>query len=634
MDNQEQHLVRRARASIEEIARLSHAEIQPADYFKTFLGRLLQIIEAEGGSLWLQNNATRDTVTPLIQTQPPEGIEELQSDNVKNVVLRTLDNAKPLLIAPERGIEQSGSEDAYLDCLTLICVPFFVDNDSTGCFFAYRLQSSGENFGPDDVYHAQNLLTYVSTYLLNHRLKIAETATKRLDALAKISEEFLSTLDEERVCIAAVNLSAEVVSYDRCSVLIGHPGTLKLMAVTKQDLIEAKSVMARKIREVAERCLALGRAMLATKQTLGQIEDENFRRAMEEYLELTGMETICSVPVKAGEETLGMMLFESYKENGFDERALHNISYLVSHTGRALARAHRYSDLPLIKGWEALGRAKSRIKAMPRHKLYIISAFVLAAIIALVVVPWDYNISGDCVVEVGERRFLFAPFENATIKQVLAKEGEHVENGQVIARIDDERLQNQLQTLGTARGAAEHEMRVAEDRGNVAEKERQLLKMQQYDLQMELVKQQIAQCELRSPIAGTVLTKDMAELEGRVVNTTARICEIASTGGMRIIVQVPEDKVSKVYAGQQATTLITTYHGEEINGEVSLVPQESTPGLAGKNVFLVEVPLENRDGRYKPGMMGKTKLHSGRRALGEVIFGDIWDFIKSKLGLD
>ncbi len=33
-------------------------------------------------------------------------------------------------------------------------------------------------------------------------------------------------------------------------------------------------------------------------------------------------------------------------------------------------------------------------------------------------------------------------------------------------------------------------------------------------------------------------------------------------------------------------------------------------------------------------MMGKTKLYAGQRPLGKVIFGDIWDFIKSKLGLD
>lgn len=637
MDNQEQHLVRRRRASVEEMVRLSHAEIQPADFFKAFLGRLLQAFEAEGGSLWLQNNATRDQVTPLIQSQPPEGMEELQSENVQNVVLRTLDSTKPLLIAPDRAIAaapQSTAEDAYLDYLTLMCVPFVVDNDSTGCFFAYRTQPSADNFTPDDIYHAQNLLTYVSIYLLNHRLKTVETATKRLDAVTKLSEEFLTTLDEERVCIAAVNLGAEVVQYDRCSISLGYPGALKLVAVTKQDLVEAKSVMARKICEVSEHFLARGEPTLVTRKTLGQIEDEDSRRSIEEYLELTGMETTYSIPMKTGERTLGVMLFESYSEGAFDERSIHNMGYLGAHTVRALGRSHQYSSLPMIKGWEALSRARGRVQAMPRHKRYIISGLILTAILALIFMPWGYSVSGDCVVEVSNARFVYAPFDKAALKEMLVKEGDYVREGQIIAKLDDEPLQNQRQSLITSRNAAKYRMNVAENIRDVAEKNRQKLMMLQYDIQIDLVKEQIRKCNLRSPIEGTVLTKNLEQLEGRVVDTTSRICQVASTREMRITVQVPEEKMSDIYENQPATTVITTFAGEEIEGKVSVVPQESTPGMGGKNVFLVEIPLANEDGKYKPGMMGKTKLHSGTRALGEVIFGDIWHFIKTKLGFD
>jgi multidrug efflux pump subunit AcrA (membrane-fusion protein) len=416
--------------------------------------------------------------------------------------------------------------------------------------------------------------------------------------------------------------------------LLGHPGSLKLTAVTKQDLIEAKSVMARKIREVSERFLARGEPMPVTRKTLGQVEDEAFRRSLEEYFELTGMESIYSIPLMAGEKTPGIMLFESYGEDAFDERALHNMNYLATHTSRALARSHQYTTLPLIKGWEALGRAKNRVYAMPRAKLYILSGLIAAVLLALIFMPWDYNVSGNCVVEPGERRFIYPPFDKIAVKEILVREGNHVTQGQVIARLDDELFQNQLQSLETARSTAEHQMHVAEDGGDIAQAVRLRTVIKGYDLQIVYVRQQIKQCELRSPVQGTVLTRDVEEMEGRVVDTAHGICEIASTKQMKITVQIDEDRISEIYEGQPAMTVITTFAGEEIKGKVSKIPQESTAGLVGKNVFLVEVPLPNEDGKYKPGMMGKTKLHAGQRALGKVIFGDIWDFIKSKLGLD
>jgi multidrug resistance efflux pump len=633
MENQEQHLARRRRGSIEEIVRLSHAEIQPADFFKSFLGRLLLIFDAEGGSLWVQNNAARDTATPLIQTPAPEGMVELQPENVKNVVLRTLDSAKPLLISPDRAIAAHASaEEAYLDYLTLICVPFVVDSESSGCLFLYRAQPAADNFTPDDIYHAQNVLTHVSVYLLKYRLNTAEAISKRLDHVVKLSEEFLNTLDVEKVCIAAANLTTGVVPYDRCSISLGRPGSLEVAAVTKQDLIEVKSVMARKIREISERLLAKGEPMAITSETVGQIEKEEFRKEVEEYFELTGMKSIYSMPLKAGEETLGVMLFESYTPNAFDDRGVHNMGYLAVHTSRAIVRARQYSNLPLIKGWEAIARARQKVKSMPRHKLYIISGLVVAAFLAMIFVPLDYNVAGDCMVELKDRPFVYAPFK-ARIKEVIVNEGQKVKAGDVLIKLDHEDLDNLLKAHQADYKKAQKLIHAAEAGQNEAEVQRLRVEMEQAGADVKRIETEIARCDLRSPIDGTVLTRGLKELAGKVVDVNERICEIGSTGSMKIIVQVPEDKVSLVSEGQEAATVVTTFHDQEIKGRVSHVPLESTPGLKQSNVFLVEIPLDNSSGKYSAGLMGKTKIHCGKRKLGAVIFGDILEFVRNKLGV-
>jgi len=635
MENPEQHLARRRRGSIEEIVRLSHAEIQPADFFKSFLQRLLLIFDAEGGSLWIQNNATRDTATPLIQTSVPEGMEELQPENVKTVVLRTLDSAKPLLISPDRSISEHASpEEAYLDYLTLVCVPFVVDSESNGCLFLFRSQPAADNFTPDDIYHAQTILTHVSVYLLKYRLNTAEAVSKRLDSVVKLSEEFLTTLDVDKVCIAAVNLTTGIVPYDRCSVSLGRPGLLKVAAVTKQDLIEAKSVMARKIREISERLLAKGEPVLVTSETVGQIEDEKLRKEIEEYFELTGMKSLYCVPLKAGEEMLGVMLFEGYEPKTFDDRSIHNIGYIAAHTSRALVRARQYSHLPLIKGWEAISRAKQKVKSMPRHKLYIISGLVVAALLAMIFVPLDYNVSGDCILELKDKSYIYPPFR-AKVKEVFVKEGQKVVKDQLLIELDHEDLDNQLKTREGDLGKADRLIKAAEAAQDEAATQRFRVEKEQAANEVERLKAEIALCYLRSPIDGTVLTHGLKELKGKVVDVNERngVCEVDDTDRMTIIVQVPEDKVSLVSEGQEATTVITTFHDIAVEGRVSRVPLESTPGLRQTNVFLVEIPLDNSSGKYSAGLMGKTKIHCGTRKLGAVIFGDIVEFIRNKLGI-
>jgi multidrug resistance efflux pump len=635
MDNQEQHLARRRRSSIEEISRLSHAEIQPADFFKSFLGRLMQIFDAEGGSIWVQNNATRDTATALIQTAAPEGMEELQPENVKNVVLRTLDSAKPLLISPDRAIAAHAStEEAYLDYLTLICVPFVIDSESRGCLFLFRAQPIAENFTADDIYHSQNLLTHVSVYLLKHRLNSTEAATKRLDNVVKLSEEFLTTLDVEKVCIAAVNLTTSLAPYDRCSISLGRRGALRVVAITKQDLVEAKSLMARKIRAITERLLAKGEPTMMTTETVGQIEDEKSRKEMSDYFELTGMKCVYAVPLKAGDKTIGLMLFEAYSPTAFDERSVHNMNYVASHTTRALQRASQYSNLPMIRGWEAIGRMRQKIKAMPRHKFYIITGLLLSALLAMIFVPWNYHVSGDCMVELKEGHTIYAPFK-AKIKEVRVSEGQKVSKDQVLIVLDHDDLDQYKARLLTSYEEAMQQMRGAQSRNDEADRKRWELKAQECLLEVKQTQHDIDQCELKSPIDGTVVTRKPADLVGKVVDGGEGICQVGDLRHMKITVQLPEDKLSLVREGQETTTTITTFHEEEIKGLVSHVPLESTPGTGAKpaNVFLVEVPLDNASGKYSMGLMGKTKVHCGKRRLGTVIFGDIWEFISNMLGL-
>jgi HlyD family secretion protein len=150
---------------------------------------------------------------------------------------------------------------------------------------------------------------------------------------------------------------------------------------------------------------------------------------------------------------------------------------------------------------------------------------------------------------------------------------------------------DELQAGPTAEEVAVAEAQVAQARSAISALETKIEKM-----------------TLRSPIAGLVTSRSVHEGEAAIAGAT--LLSVANLDEVQLTVYIPEDKLGRVYLGQQVEVQVDSFPGRVFTGTVSYISQQAefTPRNVQTEeervnmVFAVRVRLPNPDHLLKPGM--------------------------------
>ncbi|HEX9161090.1 MAG TPA: efflux RND transporter periplasmic adaptor subunit [Thermoanaerobaculia bacterium] len=121
--------------------------------------------------------------------------------------------------------------------------------------------------------------------------------------------------------------------------------------------------------------------------------------------------------------------------------------------------------------------------------------------------------------------------------------------------------------------------------------------------QVALLRQQLADSVVRSPITGVVAAKrtDVGQRLGD--NTVAMI--VAQTSPLKLRFRVPERYLASVRKGQPVKASVDPYPGEVFQGKVTVIGGVIDPATRS---LLVETEFPNRDGKLRPGMFARVEL--------------------------
>ena len=125
--------------------------------------------------------------------------------------------------------------------------------------------------------------------------------------------------------------------------------------------------------------------------------------------------------------------------------------------------------------------------------------------------------------------------------------------------------------------------------------------------QAALLRQQLADSVVRSPIDGVVAAKrtDVGQRLGD--NTVAVI--VAQTSPLKLRFRVPERYLASVRRGQPVRATVDPYPGQVFAGRVTVIGGVIDPATRS---LLVETEFPNRDGKLRPGMFARVELEPGR----------------------
>ena len=131
---------------------------------------------------------------------------------------------------------------------------------------------------------------------------------------------------------------------------------------------------------------------------------------------------------------------------------------------------------------------------------------------------------------------------------------------------------------------------------------------------------QLRDTRITSPLDGTVLTR--AVEPGELVQPGTPLYSILNLDKLYMKVYVPEPDVGKLKLGQNARVYVDAYPEQPFDATVTKIAQEAefTPKNVQtreervKQVFGVELSIDNPDGKLKPGMPGDAVLRFNENA--------------------
>lgn len=201
------------------------------------------------------------------------------------------------------------------------------------------------------------------------------------------------------------------------------------------------------------------------------------------------------------------------------------------------------------------------------------------------------------------------PEFSGVLTNVYVKEGQKVQKGAVLAKIDDGGLSQQLAQLTIqaelAKTTFERQQRLWDQK--IGSEMQYLQAKSSYEAQNQAIaqlEQQVAKTIVRAPFSGTI--DDVFTEQGSVVMTgQSQLMRIVNLNNMYIETDVPEKYVANITRGKKVEIEFPVL-GKKIDSKVRQVGDFINPG---NRTFKVEISVPNKEHSIKPNLTAKLRIN-------------------------
>jgi len=473
----------------------------------------------------------------------------------------------------------------------------------------------------------------------------------------------------DEVAFIAANECRRLLGADRVSIAEQYGPKVKIQSVSGQQTVSARSNAIRLLSQLTEKVLATGEKLSFTGDT--EKFPPQFEAVLANYLLESRSRVIIILPVfgpKPSDQesqdkpefekhldkpvAVGGIIVEQISETPLPRDLDERLDRIGHHVGLALRNAQSRERVFLLPLWLFLGNWRTRLKGRTLAKIATGVGVLVAIVLTLVFVPWDYRVSGKGRLMPIVRRGLFAPHDGEVV-ELVAKSGQPVKKGELLVRLKSDELQTKL--LQATTQLAEKRQQAFAIESQLSQKDTPQTpsteielrgKLQQLNvevegtkLQVDNLQRQIDSLSVRSPIAGVVATFRLEELlRMRPVKYGDLLLEVMDpTQAWRLEVDVPENRIGHILEAQSKRNLarlpvsymLATATEATYKGELESLSTRSGASETEGTVVPVFVDLvEPSPPSPRIGAEVKAKIDCGRASLGYVLFGDVIEFLR------
>jgi RND family efflux transporter MFP subunit len=206
---------------------------------------------------------------------------------------------------------------------------------------------------------------------------------------------------------------------------------------------------------------------------------------------------------------------------------------------------------------------------------------------------------------------------DGNVTAVYAHEGQRVSAGAVLGAMNDWQWRSDLASAEAKYQAAmlvmENDLAHGAAQAGADRAQAEFLRSE-----VERARTRIHDAELRSPIAGIVVTPNLQNVAGKRLDAGNQFAQVLDLSSALVRIAVPERDTALLNPGQAVAIKLDSYPQKTLRGRVAVVSPEARAG-DGDRTFTVEVPLPNDDGILRAGMTGRAKVFIGWKPAGYVL---------------
>ena len=673
-----QRAKREIQGIVQQIADLAQSNTESDRFYDEYLNKVVAALAAVGGAVWTTSGAGIVSLTYQINLRATGLIEnpigQAQHGRLLQSVLTSSEGA---LVQPHSGF--GGGTDAddehapanptdYL----LVLAPLCNDQGPQGVIEVFQRPGSSSKVQRGYLQFLLQTCELAGLYLRNSRLRYLsqkQTLWEQLETFTRTAHE---KLDVRQTAYTVANEGRRLIGCDRVTVAVQRGSRVIIESISGQDTFDKRSNVATLLTKLARAVTRTGEDVWYSGDTSDMAPQ--VEKALEAYVDESHTKSMAILPLvppaeaeeapTPGEKVrpqrvLGALIVEQMVDSQEPEGFRQRIDVVRTHSATALANAIEHESLFLMPLWKALGKATWLVRGRTLPKTVAVTALIAAAIAAAILVPADFTLEGRGRLRPEVLRNVFAGIDG-DVDEVLVVDDQHVAAGDVVVRLQSTVISQEIEALRGQKAAALGEINAIDsdllDRRRLtpAEEQQKEARIGQLrsdifsiDAQMELQEVNRKKLEVRSPIAGRVITWKVDEsLRDRPVGKEQILMEVADTDSPWLLeVMMPEARMGHIAEAAAKSKdplkvefILATHPGEPFIGRV--IEQGSTAEVRGDqgNTVKLRVAFDDQQrlrelfaGNPKVGAEAIAKVHCGTASIGYVYLHDLIDFVRAKI---
>jgi len=452
---------------------------------------------------------------------------------------------------------------------------------------------------------------------------------------------------------------------DRATVVQMQGKRCRTLAVSGQPSVNRRSNAVRLLEKVVNKVLPTRQMFWYPKAEENPPQIEN---PLQEYLADSAARTLVAFPifdkvdstqlaVDAHRETkklIGGIIVEHCREQWDREQQAPVVELAMKHGADAYRNSWNHQSLFLYSIWKWVGKSKIIFAARHLPKTIAAAAGIVALGLALTFIPTDFQLSCDGSLMPQQRELVFAK-SPGIVEEVLVEQGDKVEAGEPIIKLNDLNLDYQLTEIeGQITEVQEsirsiESSRLSDRRGEEESLQQENLKAHQAELaslkeQQGIYLKRQQDLVVTSPLSGQVMTWDVRKrLQNRTVGVVDLLMEIADVDGKWTLeLDLPDRKVGhfmkrwnkaqKDDEPVEVEFILAAEPGVTHVGQVKAVGTSTEVNASNEHhlKILVDIDIESIDVRQSRSGVS-AKIHCGESSLGYAWFHPVKEFFQAKV---